>query len=162
MADIILDGMVKVAVVPTVAAVDLSPTAAEITAGEVVSPYMPADGLRNFDPTTNKVDTTSIESTFDTFAFGRTGFGDTALVFKKQSGTDDVYDLMTAYGTDLYLIIRVGVLASTAFAAAQEVSVYPIKLGQWSWLDLGTPNSVARYYVPVGISAPPNYEATVS
>lgn len=162
MSDVILDGKTKVAVAPTIASGLLVPTLAEITDGEAISPVMPADGLRNFDPTSAKVDTTGIESTFDTFAFGRTGFGDTALVLKWQGAVDPIFDLLTAYGTNLNLIIRVGLLASTAFAAAQKVSVYPIMLGQWSWLDLGTPNSVVRYMVPIGISTQPNLQAAIT
>jgi hypothetical protein len=152
MADIVVDGNVQLWFVTTIADPD-APTAAEVTAGTKLGPVIRADGIEGFAPTNNRVDTTSIESTFETSVPGRTGFGDAALVLKKQSGSDTVYTALSTPNTAGYLVMRFGVVASTAPAAAQVVDVYPVQLGQLG--PLVEQGQVVRYRVPTAITGSP-------
>lgn len=158
MADIVVDGLVQVWFVTTISN-QAAPTAAEVTGGTKLGPVLKADGLENFNPTSAKIDTTSIESTFDTAVNGRTSFGDTALVLKKQLTSDTVYTALGTSGTNGYLVMRFGVAAATAATAAQKVDVYPVQLGQaGKIIEAGT---VVRYRVPCAVSSLPSYEVAL-
>jgi hypothetical protein len=159
MADIVVDGNVQVWFVTTLASTT-APTVAEITAGTKLGPVLRADGVENFDPTGERVDTTSIESTFSTSVPGRTSFGDTALVLKKQDGTDTVYTALGTPNTNGYIVMRFGVAAGTAPAASQKVDVYPVQLGTAG--KIIEQGQVVRYRVPLTVTAVPSYEATVA
>lgn len=159
MADIVVDGLVQVWFVTTISST-AAPTAAEITAGTKLGPYLRADGLENFNPTSQRIDTTSIESTFDTAVNGRTSFGDTAMVLKKQLTSDTAYTALGTSGTNGYIVMRFGVAAATAATASQKVDIYPVQLGQaGKIIEAGT---VVRYRVPAAVSSLPVYEVTVA
>ena len=162
MPDIVVDGMTKVSFVPTIASATLNPTTAEVTAGTSLEQFLIAAGLEGFDPSNAEIDNTSLASTFDTKLPGRVSFSGTALVLKKQSGTDNTWTALKTPGTNGFIVIRDGILVSTAFAAAQKVAVYPVQLGQWSYLGRGEANSVLRYRVPCTVTAQPNLDATLS
>jgi hypothetical protein len=162
MADIVVDGQTKVSFVPTIASATLVPTSAELTAGTSLETNLIAAGLEGFDPSNAEIDNTSLASTFDTKLPGRTGFSGTGLVLKKQTGTDTVHTTLKTPNTSGYIVIRDGTPASTAFAAAQKVAVYPVMTGQWAFLGRGEANSVLRYRVPLSITAAPNLDATVT
>ena len=159
MADIVVDGNVQLWFVTTIAN-QAAPTAAEVTAGTKLGPVIRADGIEGFSPTNNRVDTTSIESTFETSVPGRTGFGDAALVLKKQSGTDTVYTALATPNTAGFLVMRFGVTASTAAAAAQKVDVYPIQLGQLG--PIVEQGQVVRYRVPTAITGSPSLNVALT
>lgn len=160
MADITVDGLTRVYFVTTIASI-AAPTVAELNAGVRVGAQLLADGLEGFEPSTAKVDNTSIESTFGTSTPGRTEFGDTALVLKKQSGTDTTFTTLNTKGTTGYIVIRDGIDADTAWTAAQIAAVYPVTTGQWAYLPREA-NAVLKYRVPIPVSAEPNQIATVA
>ena len=162
MPDIVVDGKTKVSFVPTIASTALVPTAAELTAGTSLENVLVAAGLEGLDPSTAEIDNTSLASTFDTRLPGRVSFSGTGLILKKQSGTDTVHTTLSTSGTTGYLVIRDDVAVTTAFAAAQKVSVYPITTGQWAYMGRGEANSVLRYRVPTTVTAQPNLLATVA
>lgn len=158
MADIVVDGNTQVWFVTTFAD-PTAPDATEVTAGTKLGPVLRADGIENFNPTGARVDTTSIESTFESSVPGRTSFGDTALVLKKQSGTDTVYTALGTPNTNGYIVMRFGIAAATAAAAAQKVDVYPVQLGTAAKIvEAGT---VVRYRVPMPVSSTPTYEVAL-
>jgi hypothetical protein len=158
--DIIVDGQTKVAFVTTIAD-KAAPTVAELTAGTTMESVLTADGLIGWEPTTAEVDTTSLASTFDTALPGRTSYSGAALRLKKQSGTDTVHALLDTKDTRGYVVIRRGLPAATAFAAAQTVEVYPVATGQWYPLPPEA-NTVQRYQVPMTITDDPVLVATVA
>lgn len=162
MPDIIVDGLTKVQFVPTIASAALIPTAIEINAGTSLESFLVAAGLEGFDPSNAEIDNTSLASTFDTKLPGRVSFSNTALTLKKQTGTDTVHTTLSVPNTTGFIVIRDGVLATTAFAAANKVAVYPIQLGQWAYMGRGEANSVLRYRVPATVTAQPNLLATVT
>ncbi|GAB3656456.1 phage tail tube protein [Glycomyces tarimensis] len=159
MNDIIVDGTVKVAFVPTVA--DLSaPTTTEIAAGvDDLDLYITADGLVGFEPDTAEVDTTALRSKFDNKRPGRASFSGTMLRIKKQTDTDTPFTTLTR-NTEGVLVIRRYTDAEPDFAAADAVACYPIQCG--TRRDLGPEaNTTARYEVPTMITADPVLDAVV-
>lgn len=160
MADIIVDGKVKVALVTTITTIS-TPTVAELAAGTDVTNLLTADGLVGFQPDTAEVDTTSLQSTFDTKKPGRTNYSGTMLRFKKQGGSDTVYAAWTKDTSGYVVIRRDGSAATDAFASSDEVEVYPFTAGETSNLD-PEPNTVQRWELPVMIDSEPNLRATVA
>jgi len=156
--DVIADGHTRVAWVPTIADVT-QPTVAELDAGVDLQWIVTADGLVGFEPTTAEVDNTALASTFDTRRAGRASFSGTLLRLKRQRGTDTVYETLTRYATG-YVVIRRSVPEGDAWAAGQEVSVYPVECGETRHLPPEA-NSVERYEVPLMIVNPPALRAEV-
>jgi len=162
MADIIVDGMTRVAFVPTIANI-AAPTVAELNAGTLLQSTLVPTGLEGFENTTAEVDNTSLASTFDTKLPGRHSFSGTGLVLKKQTiGTDAVYDTLTVPNTNGNIVIRDGIAESTAWTAAQKAEVHPIRTTTHSMLGRGEANSLLRYRVPTPITAEPNLKAVVA
>ena len=159
MADIYVDGYTRVAFVPTIANI-AAPTTTELNAGVLLSSLITADGLVGFEATTAEVDTTALDSTFDTKGIGRDTFDGTMLRIKKQDGTDTAYNTLTR-GTTGYVVIRRDVLSTTAWTAAQKVEVYPIVCGRERNLAPEA-NTVRRYEVPTMVTSAPNLRATVA
>jgi hypothetical protein len=159
-ADILTDGNTKVAFVATIASKS-APTAAELTAGTDLQHYITADGLISWEPTTSEVDATALDSTFNLALPGRVNFSGAALRFKKQSGTDAVFDLLDTKDTRGYIVFRRGLAAGTAWAVSQDVEVYPVATGQWFPLPAEA-NSLQRYQVPFTITDDPVLNATVA
>lgn len=160
MADIIVDGKVKVALVTTISTIS-APTAAELTAGTDITNLLTADGLVGFQAETAEVDTTSLGSTFDTKMPGRASFSGTKLRLKKQSGTDTVYTTYVRDTATHVVVRRDGSAASEAFASADAVEVYPVVVGELQPMD-PEPNTVQRYELPVLVSSQPNLRAVVA
>jgi len=159
MGDIIVDGTVKVAYVPTIAAL-AAPTTTEINAGDDIDTFITADGLIGFEPETAEVDTTHLSSTFDTKRPGRASFSGTMLRIKKQTGTDTTYTTLVR-GVEGYIVVRRYVAASGAWAAADKVQVYPIQCGERR--DIAPEaNTTARYEVPTMITSSPSLNAVVA
>lgn len=159
MADIIVDGTVKVAFVQTIA-VQAAPTVAEITAGDDLQDFITADGLVGYEPETAEVPTDALSSTFDTKRPGRASFSGTMLRCKKQTGSDVIFDTMIR-GTDGYIVIRRYIDDTVAWTAADKVSVYPIACGETKELSPEA-NSVARFEVPTMITSKPTLRAVVA
>jgi hypothetical protein len=158
-ADLISDGNTRVAVVASVSNIN-APTTAELNAGVDISSLLTPDGLQGFEPDTADVDTSALNSTFNTNIPGRLSFSNTMLRFKKQSGTDTTYNLLVL-NYAAYVVIRRGIAAATAWTASQVVEVYPIICGQVRNLAPEA-NSVQRYEIPTKISATPQIRATVA
>lgn len=159
MADIVTDGKTKVWSVPSIANI-AAPTVAELNAGTALESIATPDGIQGFEPETADVDNSSLNSTFDTKKAGRASFSDTLLRLKKQSGTDSVYNtLVREYTT--HIVIRRGLASGDAWAANQEVEVYPSECGEVRNLPPEA-NTVQRYEVPVKITTQPNLRAVVA
>jgi hypothetical protein len=159
MTDIVVDGMTRVAYVPTISN-NAAPTTTELNAGILLHSTMTPDGLQGFEAETADVDNSALDSTFDTVTIGRDSFSNTAVMLKKQSGTDTIYDTLTRATTG-YIVVRRYVSASTSWASSQKVNVYPIICGQTKEMA-PEKNSVARYSVPTKITSSPTLRATVA
>ena len=159
MADIIVDGQVRVAFVPTIANTS-SPTATELNAGTLLHDTLTPDGVEGFDPDPGEVDNTAYGSTFDTKLPGTASFSGTRLTLKKQSGTDTTYTTLMAFNTSGYLVFRYGSPKATAFAAADKVDIYPIRTGSGNKVPPER-NTVLRYWVATPITADPLFDKAV-
>lgn len=159
MADIIIDGLVRVSFVPTITSLT-APTATELNAGTLLHDTLTPDGVEGFDPDPGEVDNTAYGSTFDTKLPGTASFSGTRLTLKKQSGTDTVHATMTAFNTAGNLVFRYGFPKATTFAAADKVTIYPIRTGSWSYVPPER-NTVLRYWVATPVTSDPKFEVAV-
>lgn len=162
MADIVLDGKVRVAFVPSIANI-AAPTTTELNAGTLLTAQLVPTGLEGFEPSQAEVDNTSMASTFDTKLPGRLSHSGTRLVFKKSDGTDTIFTLLVP-DTDGFVVVRAnGVLQGAAWASAQgPLSIYPGRTGTAYKVGLGEANSLERFAVPWFISATPNFRAVIA
>lgn len=159
MADVIVDGKVKVSWVPTIANI-AAPTTAELGAGTSLEGILTPDGLVGFEPTTAEVDVSSLNSTFDTVAPGRAQYSGCALRLKKQGASDTVYAALTRDSAG-FVVVRRDIASTTAWAASQKVEVYPATLGETRNIA-PEKNSVQKYEVPVMVTSSPSLRATTA
>lgn len=160
MTDIVVDAKVKVALVDTISDID-APTVTELTAGTDITDLLTADGLVGFAPDDAEVDTTSLASDFDTKKPGRSQYSGTMLRFKKQAGSDTIYDTYVKNTVTNVVIRRDGSAWSDAFADNDQVEVYPVTCGQVKNVD-PEPNTVQRFELPVMVSTEPSLRAVVT
>lgn len=159
MADIVVDGLTRVAFVSAIANIAL-PTTTELNAGILLQSTMTPDGLKGFQPDTADADNSSLASKFNTVTNGRDSFKNTSVMLKKQTGTDTIYNTMTR-DTAGYIVIRRDIDQATAWASGQPVEVYPVICGQTQRQDPAA-NEVTKYNVPTKITATPNLRAAVA
>lgn len=160
MADVFADGQVRVAYVAAISNI-AAPTVAELNAGILLQSTLTADGLVGFEATTAEVDTSSLASTFSTKSIGRDEYSGTLLRLKKQTVGADTVRSTLSRATTGYIVIRRGIAETTAWAAAQQVEVYPIICGRRKELT-PTMNSTMKYEVPVPVTSAPNPDAVVA
>jgi hypothetical protein len=89
--------------------------------------HITPDGL-DITPNTGKRNTSNLGSRQNTYKAGRIEY-DIELTLHHASSTDTPYNLLP-YNTDGFLVVRRGVLASTAWAANDKVEVYPVNTGE--------------------------------
>lgn len=130
MADVVIDGYIRVSSVPTISNL-AAPTAAELNAGVAYEMFLTQDGLGGFASTTNWVNNSALGSTFDTQLPGTVSYADLSLMFKWQSGTDTIFSTLV-FGYQTNIVIRRRILRTTAFASTQPVEVYPVTVGQFT------------------------------
>ena len=160
MADVYADGNVRVAYVAAISN-QAAPTTTELNAGILLQSTLTADGLVGFEATTAEVDTSKLASAFNTKTIGRDDYSGTMLRLVKQTvGADTVRSTLTR-GTTGYVVIRRGILETTAWASSQQIEVYPIICGRRKELT-PTANSVMKYEIPTPITAAPSPDATVA
>jgi hypothetical protein len=159
MADANADGNTRVYYVPAIANI-AAPTTTELNAGTRLDTLMTPDGLVGFEPDTADVDNSKLSSTFNTVSAGRPSFSGTLVRLIKQTGTDTVYNTLV-YGLAGFIAVRRDILASTAWASAQALEVYPIQCGEIRNLAPEA-NSVHKYEVYTKITAQPNLRAAVA
>lgn len=160
MADLFADGNTRVSFVSAIANI-AAPTTTELNAGILLQSFLTADGLNGFEASSAEVDTTALASTFDTKSIGRDSFTNTFLRFKKQTyGSDTPFQTLTR-GTAGFIVIRRGILETTAYASTQAIETYPIVCGQTRYLA-PTANSIQKYEIPTPITSAPNLRAAVA
>jgi hypothetical protein len=160
MADIVSDGFTRVAWVTTIASIAL-PTTTELNAGILLHDVMTSDGFTGFQADTAAVPTSKFSSTFDTSQPGRISFSGTMLRFCKQASGDTVFTTLYAKGVAGFVVVRRSLAATTAWASAQAIEVYPTVTGQGRKLD-PEPNTLERWESPLMFSLTPNLAAAVA
>ena len=159
MADVIIDGYIRISLVTTIPNI-AAPVASTLTAGTSIEMLLTPEGLNGFESTTNWVNNSALGSTFDTQLPGTVSYGDMSLEFKWQAGTDTVFNTLI-FGYSTNVVIRRRVLRTTAWTAGDLVEVYPVTCGQYTPTGYER-NSLARFKVPLGLSAEPNLRAVVA
>ncbi len=159
MPDIIIDGYIRISLVPTIGNI-AAPTVAELNAGTPIELLLTPEGLNGFESSTNWVNNSALGSTFDTQLPGTVSYGDMSLQFKWQSGVDTLFNTLI-FGYSTNVVIRRRILRATAWTAAQPAEVYPVTCGQYTPAGYER-NSLARFAVPIGLSSEPNLRAVVA
>lgn len=151
-ADMLVDGMVKASFVPTVA--DLAaPTVAELTAGTSLEPRLTPDGLGiTFDD--SMIDNSSLNSSYSTEAIGRSKVAITLKYKAQEVGSTDAVKTALSYLSEGFLVVRRGVLASTAFTTGDKVEVYPAQCGRPN-PSSPAPNTIQTVTVKLGSTGAP-------
>lgn len=166
MADIkpglVHDGYYKVSWVTSIADIS-APTVAELNAGIELECQITPDGLAR-ESSDEAVDTSRLCSVFTTQKVGRTSFEVSLTLVRLDEQVvgvdDDAYNTLTK-GVDGYLVIRDNLPADTAWAAGQEVEVFPAECGTRS---KATPaaNEQQTFTLPMMVTAEPDLYATVA
>lgn len=157
MSDLLSDGNIKISWLPTVGNIH-APTTTELNAGTSLEAFMTPDGYKN-KPATAAIDTSSLASKFSTSGAGRKSF-DISLMFKRQTGTDAIYNLLVYQATG-YLAVRRNLDRTTAWATGQAVEIYPVQCGQREQSD-PAPNEVQKFTSPLFLTADPDDAAVVA
>lgn len=136
------DGNVRVQWVPTIADTE-APTAVELGAGVDLSCYLTGDG---WSPGLDE-QVISDDRLCDTETFEQPGRSSrtTSVTYIDNTNTADPNVAVTTLvpGTTGYIVVRSGKAFDAAFAAADEVDVWPVKCGKYSKLPPEA-NSVLR------------------
>lgn len=159
MADVIIDGYIRISLVPTIPNIN-APVAATLNAGTAIELLLTPEGLNGFESTTNWVNNSALGSTFDTQLPGTVSYGDMSLQFKWQAGTDTVFNTLV-FGYSTNVVVRRRVLRATAYTAGDLVEVYPVTCGQYTPAAYER-NSLARFSIPIGLSSEPSLRAVVA
>lgn len=164
MSDIIVDGRTTVWFLPTIASPQTGPTLAEITAGVRISKYLIPTGLTGFETAQAEIDNSGLEDATDTKLPGRKSYSGTSVTFKEQASDVAFTAIVTAMAesTDGYIVIRDGILASVAAAAAQKVELYGVRTGVHSFLGRGEANALLRRQIMTPVSSTVNKTAALA
>lgn len=160
MPDLLTDGNTKVWSVPSISNIS-SPTTTELNAGTALEGILTPDGLSGFQPATASVDTSALNSTFNTAIAGRVSFSNTALKLKKQSATADAVYNTLIYGYTTNIVIRRGTTSSNAWTSGDKVEVYPVQVGQVANQDPAA-NTVQMYEIPLLVTTSPQLRGSVA
>lgn len=159
MADLISDGMTRVAWASTLANIH-APTVAELSASMDLTPRLTPDGLQT-NPTTADVDTGSLASVTDTNEVGRVSF-DNMLTYKRGTTPQEDAPYSTlVYGVHGYLVVRRGIAYTTDWAVGQQVEVYPSVCGERVNVAPAK-NEVSKVQSPLKLTAQQDSNALVA
>ena len=159
MSDVINDGKTRVAWVATISNI-AAPTVAELEAGSDFTTRVTPDGL-NVPAETADVDNSSLASTFTTNRAGRRSFSPEVTFKRGDTPTDDLPWTTLTYQTMGYLVIRRVLAYDTAWAAGQEVEVYPVECGERNTIP-PAPNEVGKFTSMMKLREEPNTSAVVA
>lgn len=152
MTTITLDKKTRVTWVAAVdGIVDINaPTIAELDAGTDIQDKMNPDGL-NFPAATGSVDNSNLGSDMNTNQVGRRSISGASLKMQRQTQANDAVANMLAYGEEGFVVLRRGLDKTAAWAAGQEVKVYPGQCGEASEPQSG-PEQIWIYDVPIAVT----------
>lgn len=159
MADMLNDGNIKVTYVPTIANKS-APTVAELDAGTDLECVITADG---FAPTVNE-EVVSVPKLCETIVAegpGRATHQIVLTMVRKDTSSEDIGWTTMVRSTEGYLVIRYGVPYDTAYAADQDVQVFPGKSGERR-PQAPEANSATMFQSQWYVSAQPDLDAVVA
>lgn len=159
MARYVFEGYTRVWWVTTISDI-AAPTVAEIAAGTELSAFIAKDGVK---PGTqqNMVDNATINETFDSQLVGSWGGEFELTMFRDSVAADDDAWTLCVHGTNGFIVVRYGIAAATAVAAAQKVQVWPAQMHQ-PVVQASASNEQVRFVEKFGITSAPNLNAAVA
>jgi len=156
-ADIVSDGFTRISWITSVSN-PAAPTTAELNAGVALESYITADGL-DMTTETQEVDNSALNSTQNTALVGRRG-DSVELTFKSQGKAGAPWTTF-ASNPNGWLVRRSGLAASTAWTAAQKVTVIPCQAGYRQEMPPAA-NTLEKFSVKFVISGTVQDGATVA
>lgn len=159
MSDLLGDGNVKVTwvlAIPTISA----PIAATLNGGVDLQTLITKDGL-SIEPEQSPVDNTSLASRDETEDAGTLKYSLELTVKRQETPVDDV-GWNTLVDRQLgYLVVRRTLAHETAYAAGQEVEVYPARCGRPRMMPPAL-NEAQKFAVKLFNHTSPDTRATVA
>lgn len=146
-------GTTKISFLPTIASVDLLPTAAEITAGTDYTAQISA--MDGFSLENQPIETPDMASTFVSKIGGDDSAADSSLTFYEDSALDDV-ETELAKGTSGYIVI----FSKGNAPANKGMDVFPVTVVSNS-KSYSTDNEAAKITVQFTITSRPVFNGTV-
>lgn len=130
MADLAHEGNYRVTFVPGENAITNknAPTTTQLGTGIELAPRVSPTGLTR-EPSTDRKDTSKLNSTFTTQSTGRRSFN-ISVQFVREVGDTAGLEAALTYQALGFLVIRDSVSSATAWTAAQKAEVYPVQVDQ--------------------------------
>lgn len=155
MSRLVHEGNTKIFWLTTIAASDLEPTAAEITAGTDITAFVTKDGLST-PQNQNMVDSATLNEVFDAQRVGSWGGSLQLTMFRDDTTETGGWDLVV-YGTEGYIVVsRFG-----APVATDVVEVYPAEMHNPVMAPTAA-NEMQRFTATLAVTAEPNLRAVVA
>lgn len=148
----------RLAWVTTIASI-AAPTVAELAAGVDITPFISKDGV-NTPANQNMVDNATITDSFDAQLVGSFGGSLTLTMYRDTVTADDPYEDFE-WGDVGFVVIRYGILYTTAFAAAQRVEVYPAQAHE-PVMQPSAANANAKFTIQFAVTDQPEKHAVVA
>jgi hypothetical protein len=143
LADILSDGTTRIAWVTSISNT-AAPTTTELNAGVDLTPYITADGW-SVTTATAKVDVSALNSVDNLSIPGRRD-DDIEVTFKSQGDSAAPWTTFASRPGG-YLVERVGVAYSTAWASGQKLRIFPVYAGDRQRVPAAA-NELVKFTVP--------------
>ncbi len=144
------DGIVRFYFLPTVASV-AAPTVANIAAGTRLTKFT----AYNLPSSEAEVDTSDVDSTYDTTAIGTSKAGPIEVTFK-YDGNDAMVSLLTFRSAGFLMRSRTGLIVATT-----KVEVYPVEIGRRR-NESYSRNAEQKFMVNFAVTSEPNLDAVIA
>lgn len=161
MSRLVYEGRTKVYWLSTAPADPTAPTVTEITAGVDVTPFVAKDGVA-VNITDNKVDSATIEETWDAQVMGSEGADVTLTCFRDDDDETDGYELFVHGTVGALVLCRFNPDPETDPAEGDKVEV-------WTEMMMGNPrmmnsatNEVQKFEASFAVGRRPNLHAVVA
>jgi hypothetical protein len=135
-----------------------APSAATVTAGTRLDQFVTKDGL-TVPADQNNVDVAVLSDTFDAQVVG--SFGGAIEMTGVRNDTADTFWDLCVYGTVGFIVVRRGLASASAFAATQDVEVYPVQMHEPVPAQTGG-NTVGQFTISLPVTSQPNLKAVMA
>lgn len=136
-----------------------APTVAQLTAGTLLSNYVTKDGLQTPN-SQNMVENGTLADKFDAQSVGTYGGSITLKARRNNDGTDAAWNIFE-WGETGFIVVRRGLAYSTAYAASQEVEVWPAQSHE-PVMDTTAANANQTFTVALAVTSEPELRAVVA
>ena len=151
------DGRIRVQIVAAIANI-AAPTVAELNAGTHITGFLSKDGLTT-PADQNNVDVGTLAENFNAQVPGTFG-GAVEMTGLRDDSADTLWNLIT-YDLARFIVVRRGPPTATAYAATQQVEVYPVRFHE-PVPDQTGGDEVSRFTISAPVTAKPELKAVVA